>query len=46
MLWIATVIAKGQPWGPAAVGGALIAAAVPLMMGATPQRPGQADSVA
>jgi MFS family permease len=32
MLWIATVIAKGQPWAPAAVGGALIAAAVPALV--------------
>ena len=32
VLWIATVIAKGQPWAPAAVGGVLIAAAVPALL--------------
>jgi MFS family permease len=30
-LWIATVIARGQPWAPAAVGGALIAVAIPAL---------------
>jgi MFS family permease len=32
MLWIGTVIAKGLSWAPAAVGGALIAAAVPALV--------------
>jgi hypothetical protein len=27
LLWIATIIAKGQPWAPAAASGALIATA-------------------
>lgn len=31
-LWIATVIARGQSWAPAAVGGALIAAAIPALV--------------
>ncbi|HYK29629.1 MAG TPA: MFS transporter [Streptosporangiaceae bacterium] len=32
VLWIATIIARGKPWGPAAVGGVLIAAAVPALI--------------
>ena len=32
VLWVATVIAKDQPWAPLAVGGALIAAAAPVML--------------
>lgn len=32
VLWISTVIARGKPWAPAAVGGALIAAAVPALV--------------
>jgi MFS family permease len=32
MLWIGTVIAKGLPWAPAAVGGALVAAAIPALV--------------
>jgi MFS family permease len=32
VLWVATVIAKGQTWAPLAVGGALIAAAAPVML--------------
>jgi MFS family permease len=32
VLWITTRLAKGQPWAPAAVGGVLIAAAVPTML--------------
>ena len=31
VLWVAAVIAKDQPWGPAAVGGVLIAASVPML---------------
>jgi len=31
-LWIATIIAKGQPWAPAAASGALIAIAVPVLI--------------
>ena len=30
-LWIATVIAKGQPWAPAAVSGVMIAIALPTL---------------
>lgn len=32
VLWIGTVIARGKPWAPAAVGGVLIAAAVPALV--------------
>ena len=32
LLWVATVIAKGQPWAPAAASGVLIAAAVPVLV--------------
>ncbi len=32
VLWIGTVIAKGQSWAPAAVSGVLIAAAVPAII--------------
>jgi MFS family permease len=32
MLWVATVIAKGRPWAPAAASGVLIAAAVPVLV--------------
>jgi MFS family permease len=32
VLWIATVIAKGQTWAPMAVGGALIAVAAPVFL--------------
>jgi MFS family permease len=32
VLWIGTVIAKGQSWAPAAVSGVLIAAAVPAIV--------------
>jgi MFS family permease len=32
MLWIATKIANGQPWAPAAVSGALLASAVPALV--------------
>lgn len=32
LLWTATVIAKGEPWAPAAASGALIAAAVPAVV--------------
>lgn len=31
MLWISTVIARGKPWAPAAVAGALVAAAIPAL---------------
>lgn len=31
MLWVATVIAKGESWAPAAASGVLIAAAVPVL---------------
>lgn len=30
VLWIATILAKGQPWAPLAVGGVLIAASIPV----------------
>ena len=32
VLWISTVIARGQSWAPAAVSGVLIAAAVPVLL--------------
>jgi MFS family permease len=32
MLWVASVIAKGRPWAPAAASGVLIAAAVPILV--------------
>jgi MFS family permease len=32
LLWIATVIAKGEPWAPAAASGALIATAGPVLV--------------
>jgi MFS family permease len=32
LLWIATIIAKGQPWAPAAASGALIATAAPVLI--------------
>src|SRR5258708_12914551 len=32
LLWIATIIAKGQPWAPAAASGALIATAGPVLI--------------
>ena len=32
LLWIATIIAKGQPWAPAAAAGALIATAAPVLV--------------
>lgn len=32
LLWVATVIAKGQTWAPAAASGVLIAAAVPIFV--------------
>lgn len=32
LLWVATVIAKGRPWAPAAATGVLIAAAVPVLV--------------
>jgi MFS family permease len=31
LLWVATVLAKGQPWAPAAASGVLIAEAVPIL---------------
>ena len=31
LLWVATVLAKGRAWAPAAAGGVLIAAAVPVL---------------
>lgn len=31
VLWIATIIAKGKPWAPAAAAGVLVAAAVPAL---------------
>jgi MFS family permease len=31
MLWVATILAKDQPWAPAAASGVLIAAAVPVL---------------
>jgi MFS family permease len=31
LLWVTTVIAKGQPWAPAAGSGVLIAAAIPVL---------------
>ena len=31
LLWVATVLAKGQPWAPAAASGVLIAEAVPVL---------------
>lgn len=32
VLWIATIIAKDKSWGPAAVGGVLVAASVPALV--------------
>jgi hypothetical protein len=32
VLWIATIIAKGQTWAPAAASGALIAMAAPVLV--------------
>ncbi|HEY7414273.1 MAG TPA: MFS transporter, partial [Ktedonobacteraceae bacterium] len=32
ILWITTVIARGQPWAPLAVGGVLLAAALPVFV--------------
>lgn len=32
LLWIATIIAKGKPWAPAAAGGVLVAATVPILL--------------
>jgi MFS family permease len=32
MLWVATVLAKDQPWAPAAASGVLIAATVPVLV--------------
>ncbi len=32
LLWIATIIAKGKPWAPAAASGALIATALPVLV--------------
>jgi MFS family permease len=32
LLWIATIIAKGKPWAPAAASGALIATSVPVLI--------------
>ncbi len=32
MLWVATVLAKDQPWAPEAASGVLIAAAVPVLV--------------
>lgn len=32
LLWIATIIAKGRPWAPAAASGALIATAAPVLV--------------
>lgn len=32
LLWVATVLAKGRPWAPAAASGVLIAAAVPVLV--------------
>ena len=32
LLWIATIIAKGQTWAPAAASGALIATAAPVLV--------------
>jgi MFS family permease len=32
LLWIATIIAKGQTWAPAAASGALLATAVPVLV--------------
>jgi MFS family permease len=32
LLWVATVIARGRPWAPAAASGVLIAAAVPVLV--------------
>jgi MFS family permease len=31
LLWVATVLAKGRPWAPAAAAGVLIAEAVPVL---------------
>ena len=31
LLWVATVLARGRPWGPAAASGVLIAEAVPVL---------------
>ncbi len=31
LLWVATVLARGQPWAPAAASGVLIAEAVPVL---------------
>ncbi len=32
MLWVATVLARGRPWAPAAAGGVLIAEAAPVLV--------------
>ena len=32
VLWIATVIARGQPWGPLAVSGVLVAQSIPMLL--------------
>jgi MFS family permease len=32
MLWVATIIAKGKPWAPAAASGVLLATAVPVLV--------------
>ena len=32
VLWIATIIARGQPWAPAAASGALLATAAPVLV--------------
>jgi MFS family permease len=32
LLWVATVLAKGRPWAPAAASGVLIAEAVPILV--------------
>ena len=34
MLWVATVLARGRPWAPAAAGGVLIAEAAPVLVAA------------
>ncbi len=32
VLWVATIIARGRPWGPLAVSGVVLAAAVPVLV--------------
>lgn len=43
-LWIATIIARNQPWAPAAVSGVMIATALPtLILGLNGRTPGNAS---